>query len=115
MKECEFQTTVSQPYNQKLTSDYLLKQICDGKYFGAVVCDIHVPEHLKPDFAEMAPVFKNVEVIEKNIVFASNLVRAVSRQPLGVFISNFRHRSVRVCNCAFLRFIHVTHILGIFG
>jgi len=53
----------------------------------------------------------------KNIVFfVPNLVRAVSPQPLGVFISNCKHRSVGVCSCAsFSRFIHVTHILGIFG
>ena len=44
MKECEFQTTVSQ-HNRKLSSEQLLKEICDGKYFGAAVCDIHVPEH----------------------------------------------------------------------
>ena len=62
MKECEFQTTVSQPYKQKLTGDYLLKQICAGKYFGAVVCDIHVPEPLKEYFAEVPPAFKNVDV-----------------------------------------------------
>ena len=62
MKECEFQTTVSQPYKQKLTGEYLLKQICAGKYFGAVVCDIRVLEMLKEYFAEMPPVFKNVEV-----------------------------------------------------
>ena len=60
MKECEFR--VSQPFSKELSSEQLLEKICNGKYFGAAVCDIHVPEHLKPDFAEMAPVFKNVEV-----------------------------------------------------
>ena len=62
MKECEFRHTVSQPYKQKLTRDDLLEQICAGKYFGAVVCDIHVPEALKDHFAEMPSIFKNVEV-----------------------------------------------------
>ena len=67
MKECEFQTSVSQPYKQKLTGDYLLKQICARIYFGAVVCDICVPEPLKEYFAEMPPVFKNVEVSIEDI------------------------------------------------
>ena len=44
-----------------------MKQICAGKYFGAVVCDIHVPETLKDYFAEMLPVFKNVEVSIEDI------------------------------------------------
>ena len=39
-----------------------LEQICAGKYFGAVVCDIRVPEGLKGHFAELLPVFKNVEM-----------------------------------------------------
>ena len=45
-----------------MTADYLLEQICDNNYFGAVICDIRVPERLKDQFAEMTPVFKNVAV-----------------------------------------------------
>ena len=48
------------PIQKKI--DGLLKQICAGKYFGAAVCNIRVPETLKDYFAEMPPVFKNVEV-----------------------------------------------------
>ena len=62
MKECQFRCTDSQPYKQKLTGDDLLKKIFAGKYFGVVICDIHVPESLKDHFAEMTPIFKNVEV-----------------------------------------------------
>jgi hypothetical protein len=40
----------------------------------------------------------------KKHFFAPNLVRAVSPQPLGVFISNFKHRSVGLCSCAFFTF-----------
>lgn len=39
----------------------------DGSLFGAVEVDISVPEHLKEKFAEMPPIFKNVEVQEKDI------------------------------------------------
>ena len=59
MKECEFRVSQQLPI---LSSDELLREICNGNYFGAVVCDIHVPENLKAYFAEMPPVFKNVKV-----------------------------------------------------
>ena len=39
-----------------------LEEICNGKYFGAAVCDIYVPENLKAYVTEMPPVFKNVKV-----------------------------------------------------
>ena len=42
--------------------------------------------------------------MKKHCFFAPNLVRAVSPQPLGVFDSNFKHRSVGVCSCAFFTF-----------
>jgi hypothetical protein len=29
--------------------------------------DLHVPDHLKPTFAEMSPIFKNVEVSRDDI------------------------------------------------
>ena len=100
MKDCEFLHAVSQPYKQKLTGDDPLKQIFAGKYFGAVVCDIHVPENLKTDFAEMPPIFKNVELsIEDVGPFMKNLC-----QNLGEFKtlqqslirSYFRHQVVAV-------------------
>ena len=58
MKECEFRQIGSQPYKQKLTGNNLLKEICEGKYFGAVICDIHVPDTLKENFTELTPIFK---------------------------------------------------------
>ena len=67
MKECEFCPSVSQPYKQKLPGDYLLKQICAGQYFGAVVCNIRVSEPLKEYFAGMPPIFKNVDVSIEDI------------------------------------------------
>ena len=59
MKECEFRVLQQFPV---LSSEQLLKEICNGNYFGAAVCDVNVPENLKPYFAEMPPVFKNVKV-----------------------------------------------------
>ena len=59
MKECEFK--VLQQF-LVLSSEKLLNEICNDNYFGAAVCDVSVPEHLKPFFVEMLPVFKNVNV-----------------------------------------------------
>ena len=60
MKECDFRSKPN--LFPELTSDELLKKICNGEYFGAAVCDVYVPDRLKAYFAEMPPVFKNVEV-----------------------------------------------------
>jgi hypothetical protein len=62
MKECDFQPTFAQPCATTMTTDFLIKQICEDNIFGAVVCDISVPESLRDHFAEMTPVFKNVSV-----------------------------------------------------
>jgi hypothetical protein len=39
----------------------------DGTCFGLVECDIHVPESKKVFFAEMTPIFKNIEVGREDI------------------------------------------------
>ena len=64
MKECDFHVSQHFPV---LSSEQLLEEICNGKYFGAAVCDIYVPENLKAYFAEMPPVFKNVKVTIDNV------------------------------------------------
>ena len=48
-KECELQQDFSQAkkYVSKITRTKLLKEIHLGAYFGAAICDIHVPEHLQ--------------------------------------------------------------------
>ena len=38
-----------------------------GVLFGFVECNIKVPEHLRSDFEEMTPIFKNTEVQLENI------------------------------------------------
>ena len=58
-KECEFQQSFSQTkkYKSKITHDELLNEICKGMYFGTVIFDVRVPDHLKNKFAEMPPIF----------------------------------------------------------
>jgi hypothetical protein len=40
----------------------------DEKLFGALEVDLHVPNTMKSKFAEMPPIFKNVEVSRDDIV-----------------------------------------------
>jgi hypothetical protein len=55
-----FQTT----YPKRVATDLksVIEDIRDGRFFGLVEADIEVPENLKEKFAEMAPIFKNVEI-----------------------------------------------------
>ena len=39
----------------------------NGRLFGAVQCDLRVPDQLKPYFAEMPPIFKNITVTADDI------------------------------------------------
>ena len=45
----------------------ILSAVRKNYLFGVVECDIHVPDHLKPKFSEMCPIFKNIEVERKDI------------------------------------------------
>ena len=40
----------------------LLEQVRNGEFFGAVEVDLYVPDHLKPKFQEMTPIFKNTNI-----------------------------------------------------
>jgi hypothetical protein len=44
------------------TEDQILAAVLNNQLFGALEVDIKVLDHLKPTFAEMSPIFKNVEV-----------------------------------------------------
>ncbi|KAK3705281.1 hypothetical protein QZH41_008170 [Actinostola sp. cb2023] len=50
-----------------MTEQEILQAIRDQQLFGVVECDIRVPEHLKPKFSEMCPIFKNVEISREDI------------------------------------------------
>ena len=39
----------------------------EGRMFGAIQCDVRVPDHLKSHFAEMPPIFKNITVTAEDI------------------------------------------------
>ena len=45
-----------------MTKEEILQFIRNGRLFGAVLCDVHVPDEKKDYFAEMPPIFKNTTV-----------------------------------------------------
>ena len=49
------------------TQTQLLQAVRDNTLFGFVECDLHVPDHLKPTFAECPPIFKNTTVSRDDI------------------------------------------------
>jgi hypothetical protein len=51
----------------RLTQSEILEAVKSGVLFGAVECDIHVPEHLQDKFSEMTPIFKNTLVTENDV------------------------------------------------
>lgn len=78
MWECEWaryrsRNTTVNPYltptetQYRMTQQELLAAILDGRLFGVVECDLLVPDHLKPYFSEMPPIFKKATVTESDI------------------------------------------------
>ena len=55
------------PYKLPLTEEGLLQRIKDGNLFGYLKCDIEVPEHLRENFANFPPIFKNTYVSRDDI------------------------------------------------
>jgi hypothetical protein len=47
--------------------DGILNDVLNDRFFGLIECDIETPEHLKNYFAEIFPIFKNVEITYNNV------------------------------------------------
>jgi len=47
---------------RQLNEHELLQHIESEKVFGFVQCDVRVPEHLKAQFADLPPIFKNTDI-----------------------------------------------------
>ncbi|XP_072172025.1 uncharacterized protein [Diadema setosum] len=46
----------------KMAEDEIMNAVMSDKLFGVIECDIHVPESMKPVFAEMCPIFKHADI-----------------------------------------------------
>ena len=53
--------------DRPLTQDEVLDKVLNGQLFGFVECDLHVPDNLLAKFAEMPPIFKNVELSREHL------------------------------------------------
>ena len=68
-----------------------MQKIKSGKLFGYVQCDLKVPEHLKSNFANFPPIFKNTVVSRNDI---GDLIEyaeeeGIMSQPRRMLISSF--------------------------
>ncbi|CAH3044868.1 unnamed protein product [Porites lobata] len=54
-------------HHKTLTQDQILSAIRSESLFGVVECDVRVPDALKPKFAEMCPIFKNIQISREDI------------------------------------------------
>ena len=62
----------------RMSERQILEAVLDGRIFGAVLCDLKVPEHLKDYFSEFPPIFKKA---------------TVSRDDIGQFMQAFLDRT----------------------
>ena len=51
----------------KMSQREVIEAVMDGSMFGLVECDIQVPEAMRDQFAEMPPIFKNVDISRVDI------------------------------------------------
>ena len=74
-QECRQHWVVNRPNTpRRLTQEEILIKVENGTLFGMVQVDIHTPEHLKKEFEEMTPIFKN---------------KLVSREDVGVHMKEY--------------------------
>ena len=78
-----------------MTETSIIQGVLDGSIFGLIQVDIHTPEHLKADFAEMTPIFKNSLVSLDDVgdhmrkyLEASGKLKQPQRQLIGSFYGN---------------------------
>jgi G:T-mismatch repair DNA endonuclease (very short patch repair protein) len=82
---------------QELTEEEILDAVKSGELFGLVECDIHVPEELHSHFAEMQPIFKNVNITRDDI---GETMRAyaeennIMRQPRRSLVGSYKGEKI---------------------
>ena len=82
---------------QQMTEEELLSCVKEGTLFGMVQCDLHTPDHLKAKFAEMPPIFKNVDVSRDDIgakmkCYAEE--NGILQQPRKMLISSYKAEKI---------------------
>jgi hypothetical protein len=112
MRECEFKSLVARtpalrefltrfdrPLDRitKPTQDQILEHVRTGTFFGAVECDIHVPDDALDKFAEMCPLFCNTDVEIEHI--GTHMAQHVSEhnlstKPRRLLVAGMRARKI---------------------
>ena len=65
----DFVKTLKRPCDAyyMMTEDQILQAVMNDQLFGALEVDVHVPNDLKTNFAEMPPIFKNIDISRDDI------------------------------------------------
>jgi hypothetical protein len=81
----------------KKTTEQLVNEVKEGKVFGLVQCDIHVPPQLEQHFREMPPIFKNTNVSRDDIgdyMKSYAEVNKIMTQPRRTLIGSMRGEKI---------------------
>ena len=110
------------PHQHKtLNQRGILDAIVNGELFGLVECDIEVPAQLHETFAEMPPIFKNVEISREDIgdhmrEYAER--EGLMKSPRRSLIGSMFGRRILIASPLLLWYVqhglHVTHIYQFF-
>ena len=78
----------------KMTQQQILTDVRTGTLFGMIECDVRVPEELRAHFAEMQPVFKNVNMTRDDLgPFMRRYAEDhdIMTRPRRMLVGSFRH------------------------
>ena len=98
------------PYQRPLSGERLMQEIKSWNLFGYVQCDFKVPDHLKADFANFHPFFKNTVVSRNDIgclMKDYEEKEGIMSQPRKMLISRFHLRNGRIVIPLFIYYLHL--------
>ena len=98
------------PHQQLLREDRLMQEIKSGKLFGYNQCDLKGPEHIRANFANCSPVFKNTVV---NRIDIGDLMKeyaekeGIMSQPRRMLISSFHLKKGSIITPLLLHYFYL--------
>ena len=98
------------PYQRPLCEEQLMQEFKSGKLFGYVQCDLKVPEHLKPYFANFPPIFKNTVVSRidiKDLMKECAEKEGIMSQTRRMLISSFHLKNGTIITPLLLYYLHL--------
>ena len=104
-------------HHKTLTQDQILSAIKNESLFELVECDVRVPDALRPKFAEMCPIFNNIEISREDIdqimqtfTEEENIMSQPRRSLIGSYFGKKILLASPLIKCYLERGLEVTHI-----